>query len=164
MWVQGADVLDYLKDVLQRASTTPGALLPFWTSIATAGAGAAYWEIVQAFTDRGWGLPLIQQWDRGAEFQMDIAIWWCLEHGLAMDNGSYDAEALEPYKLDRRPELWNTPDRPGLMLTVGGVTQNPSQQTVSTTPFQQISQPTSGPRDEHWRHIGEGRGHEHWCD
>lgn len=125
MFFSAENLLSDLHDVLQRASATAGDLLPFWTSIANAANTAAYWDIVGAFMERGYSRSVIDQWDRGEEFQRSIGLWWCLETGLSQDTQSYHPEALTEYKLDRRPELRNMPNKPGVILTVNGLFVKP---------------------------------------
>lgn len=129
MFIQDADLTSALRDVLQRAGGAQGNLRPFWNSIITNANNKAYWEIVERFMHRGYSKAIIDQWDRGAEFQRDIGLWWALEMGLAMDPETYNPEALKPYQLDRRSELETGQEqgsfRKGVLLTIGGVFVQP---------------------------------------
>src|ERR1700690_3472674 len=108
MFITDADLLSALASELHRAGIALDGsdLEAFWTPIVSRSNTAAYWEIIHALMGRGFDKETqIDLWDRGAEFQTAIGIWWCLEHGAAIDSDSYRAEALNELKLDRRKEL-----------------------------------------------------------
>jgi hypothetical protein len=99
----------YVHDVLARA--TAATLLPFWTTIAAISNQLAYWEILNAFSKKGYSQALINQWDFGAEYQQEIA----LAIALAKPGFLQEGFNLEPLKIiDRRDEL------PTLALVVAG--------------------------------------------
>jgi len=124
-FVTQQQVYDQLHDILQRARCEAGELKAFWQSITGAATGAALGDIYSALTMRGYSVDQIAQWDRGAEFQMAIAIWWCLEHGLLMDTASYNPSALDEWRLDRRWELYKTERGPGVTFTINGAFVDP---------------------------------------
>lgn len=87
----------------------------FWATLITAANIQAYQIIVDTLLQRGWSKTIIDQWDRGAEFQRDIGVWKCLTQGSAMSPQQYSNVALST--LDRRSELKT------VAVTIGGVWQ-----------------------------------------
>lgn len=76
-------------------------LADYWGTLVEDAQAAAYQEIVSAFSERGFSLAQIDGWDRGAEFEKDIACFWALTKGAGL-TGEDDRWVN---KLDRREEL-----------------------------------------------------------
>lgn len=83
----------------------------FWDSIVADALVAAANDIRQAFV--GFDSDVLVQWDRGAEYQTDIGLYWAFVHGgLSKD---YPSEFI--LLLNRRGEL------AGMELTIDGEVQ-----------------------------------------
>ena len=72
-----------------------------WDNIITKSRLRAYGDIVSALLGRGFTMTVVSAWDRGSEFERDLALWWTLNEGATL--GAYDDKMLS--KLDRREEL-----------------------------------------------------------
>ena len=57
-------------------------------------------EIYAKLLDRGYSAAQIEDWDRGVEFERDLALFWCLVKG-----GALSIEDTRMRALDRRKEL-----------------------------------------------------------
>lgn len=92
-----------VKADVQRALHLANAndLPPIWDGIVSKSRVRAYGDIVSGLVGRGFTYTVIAAWDRGAEFERDLALWWALNEGAAL--GAYPDKILD--KLDRRPEL-----------------------------------------------------------
>ena len=119
---------DQLLDALaNRLHTAVSALPSFWTGIVGDSNTAAYNEIVGRLMARGFLKADIDQWDRGAEFQRRVGVWFMLRDGGAY--AGFDAETIK--SMDCRKDLdttlfavsgaWVKPsgDEPGLATTGG---------------------------------------------
>lgn len=84
---------------------------------------AAYNEIVGSLATRGYSPTQIDAWDRGAEFETDLALWFC----LVKMAGTIGADDRFIARLDRRPDLMGDPSRgiSPVPITVGGQLVNP---------------------------------------
>ncbi len=128
MFTTDAAILQRVADALRQAI---GSLDVFWSRHVTEGHTAAYQDIVGRLLGRGFVLSQITAWDRGAEFETDIGVYWALVKGAALDGFS----DLFIQKIDRRSEL----DKMAT-LQVAGVWQKPGSTTdqpgmVSTSNF-----------------------------
>jgi hypothetical protein len=74
---------------------------------------AANQEIYSVLLGRGYSDAQIEDWDRGIEFERDLALFWCLVKG-----GALVIEDTRMRALDRRKELQE------VSVTVGGVLAN----------------------------------------
>jgi len=105
-----------------------GAALPdYWDAIIPSAHTAAYQDVLGRLLIRGFTKAQVDSWDRGAEFELDIACYWALARGGAYSD--YGNETLRA--LDRREELdtvlvfaggiWIKPtgDQPGLITSAG---------------------------------------------
>ena len=73
----------------------------YWTVIIADANLSAYQDIVGHLLRRGFTKAQIDTWDRGAEFQKDIGLFWCLVKGAGLHG--YDDKFIR--LLDRRKEL-----------------------------------------------------------
>ncbi len=93
------------------------SLMPaWWDTIITSSRRDAYNEIVGTLIGAGYSIDIINAWDRAAEFEEAIALFWALTK-------SGVAQSLEPKllaKLDRRAELEEVD------IAILGVLQYPS--------------------------------------
>ena len=100
----------------------------FTNDILTRSNLAAYQDILGRLLARGFTKAQVDSWDRGAEFQTAIALYWCFVN--AGMYGGYDVETLRA--LDRRKDLdkelvfasgvWIQPtdrSQPGLIVSAG---------------------------------------------
>lgn len=121
-----------LRDEMKLAASEN--LVVAWDTIITRSRNAAYGCIVNAFLKRGYTKAQIDQWDRGIEFETDIAIWWALERGAAQNPDAQNQAHLAEKKLDRRCELDDIAFTIGWVLvkpegTYGQVTTGPRHTT-----------------------------------
>jgi hypothetical protein len=91
----------FVKDSL--ALGPPVMLQPHWDSIINQGITSGYWTVIGAWTARGYTKAQIDQWDRLAEFQLEIGAWFALKRLSAMMPDSLSQANLDA--LDRRPEM-----------------------------------------------------------
>ena len=92
------DILPGLAGILKTAVTS---LQSYWTPIADSARLRAYNEIITQVGDRGFSLAQIQAWIRNAEFERDIALYFCLVEGA----GTIGVDERIWVHLDRRQEL-----------------------------------------------------------
>lgn len=64
----------------------------------------AYEAILSALVERGFTKAQVDQWRRGAEFELDLTLWWFFRSVVGANQGSYPAE-INPKHWDRREEL-----------------------------------------------------------
>jgi hypothetical protein len=77
------------------------SLPTYWDTIITDARNSAYREIQAALLQRGYTAAQIAAWDRGAEFEIDIGLFWALVKGAGMKGEDIKFIQL----LDRRKEL-----------------------------------------------------------
>lgn len=97
-FVTDAVVLGRVCDLL---GVNVGNLPPKWQTIVQNSNTSAYQEILGRLITRGYTPAQINLWDRGAEFQTDLALFWSLTKGGALSN--YSDVFLKA--LDRRKDL-----------------------------------------------------------
>ncbi len=99
----------------------------YWGTIVTDSRTAAYNEILSRLLARGFTPAQIASWDRGPEFEKDIALYWCLVKGEAAPTERPDDTLLE--KLDRRDDLDD------VLVTVGGILIDPAADSGNVIGF-----------------------------
>lgn len=80
---------------------TTADLGSYWDNIVSDSRTRAYNEIISRLTGRGFTVAQINTWDRAAEFELDIAIYWCLVSGAGLS----DPDDKYINRFDRRMEL-----------------------------------------------------------
>ena len=108
-----------LNTALQDLRASNDHLKAYWNSIVTAANAKAYLTILTALQNRGWRYDVVNQWDRGVEFQRSIGIWYAIQEVASLAPDKYSHVALTA--LDRREELKTT------NLTINGVWQDPTE-------------------------------------
>jgi hypothetical protein len=127
MFITDSQLLDLIAAALKVGGGQAAlvATAPYWSTLASEANTAAYNEIVARLTARGFTPAQIAAWDRGAEFQKNIGLYWALVKGGALD-GFDDRfiRALNQYVADVRDVLvtnggvWQvTGDTPGTVST-----------------------------------------------
>jgi hypothetical protein len=113
MFNTSGDILQAIADTLQQADVTN--LPAQWTNIASTSQNRAYWQIVSVLSGRGFTPTQIAAWDRGAEFELSLALYYALKQGgsLANLNGKF----IQTF--DREAELKT------VIYTTGGALQDP---------------------------------------
>lgn len=111
-----AQITTKLADVqhVSEANLTTGAT----STIIADSLNAAYQEIVSRLAYRGFSQSQIDAWDRGAEFERDIALFWCLVKLGGLENA--DDKFIE--RLDRRDEIDEA------IITTGGTVVEPDDE------------------------------------
>ena len=150
-----------VHDALQKSATEPlgdigNPLAPqnsvYWTSILNRALNESYWFIVDSFLKRGFSKAIIDQWDRGIEYQSDLGVWYALQWIATQTSVKLDQDALNV--VDRRYELtgrsraalFNVQAIQPVGLTIGGIWQwpdtavgqastGPVEETVCLNPF-----------------------------
>jgi hypothetical protein len=159
-----------IHDTLQKADSVP--LEGYWLSLVQRSLTWSYNEILQRIGQRGYSQTLINQWDRGAEFQTDMGVWRALQWVSTQTTLKIHQDALN--LLDRRKELSGGISTAGgkgniaitgyddpVMLTINGVLVYPD-----TT----VSQPTTGPicgmgpQGHPWEHLAANGSRWGWDD
>jgi len=92
------------------------ALPEYWTNIVGVSHPKAYNEIYMALMRRGFTAAQINAWDSGAEYELDISLWWCLVYGAGLQ--AYDPKWVA--QLDRRRNML-----PTVEISNAGVWQAP---------------------------------------
>ncbi len=78
------------------------ASLPdYWTNLVSEANIAAYGEIQGCLIGRGYTQAQVDSWDRGAEFQKQLAVFWSLTRGGGL--AGYDDRFIKLF--DRRKDL-----------------------------------------------------------
>lgn len=130
MFCTVAEIHAAFKDELKiKASVT---LAEHWQTIVVRAHTSGYWDIVNALLKRGYSKAQIDQWDRGEEFEKDLACFWSLARAAGQNPDAFNGEYLAQGKLlDRRPELAE------VVFTIGGVLVHPdgTYGQVTTGPF-----------------------------
>ncbi len=108
MFITDAQLKTKLASNLKVADET--TLPAGWDGIITDSNSSAYQDIVSHLLNRGFTSVQINQWDRGAEFESDIGLFWCLVKGA----GLHGNDPTFINKLDRRAELDT------VSVTIGG--------------------------------------------
>lgn len=135
-WIDFAMLSDYVKSHLQKGADT--ALKQHWDTVINAALKTGYWEIVTAFARKGFSKAQVDQWDRGAEFHLDIGLWFAMKRLAVLYPDRIGQDNLND--LDRRKELWGDEKEgiPIAILTIDGVPQEP---------VGDYGQPNTGPMD-----------------
>ena len=91
-------VLSSLANLLKVAVAD---LPDYWSAVVTESHTAAVQELYGRLLRRGFTKAQIDAWDRAAEFERDLALYWSMTRG-----GAYSGFNLETVRaLDRRKEL-----------------------------------------------------------
>lgn len=114
MFNQPGTILQAISDTLQQAGVSN--LPPQWSSIAQQNQARAYNMIVSVLSGRGFTAAQIAAWDRGTEFELDMAIFFSLQRGGSLAT-SLDDKFLKTF--DRRDELKE------VIYTTGGSVADP---------------------------------------
>lgn len=77
-------------------------LAGYWDRLVKECHASAYYDVRGALLQRGFTAAQVDAWDRGAEFERDLTLYWCLVRG-GLQVHAISAEQLD--RLDRRKEL-----------------------------------------------------------
>lgn len=108
---------DFRATVAAALKVDPANLARYWDAELQRCHESAYKDIRGALLVRGFTAAQADAWDRGAEFERDIGLYWACVRGIG-------AMALDPValdRLDRRAELMTV-----MVEVAGGATQNPA--------------------------------------
>ncbi len=143
MFIDSTILTQAVHDVLQLdASTSLGA---YWTTLVDRALNFSYWEIVNRLMQRGYSKSVIDQWDRGAEFQKDLGVWYCLQWISTQTVLKVEQSSIS--LVDRRTDLSGGEKLMGsfagmfgkaqrmdpVMITVGGILMQPDTQVGGPT-------------------------------
>ncbi len=95
----------------------PATLPSYAAGVITSMHLSAYQEIVGCLTERGFSKAVIDTWDRGAEFERALSLFWCLTNLGGMH--AYDDKFLKQF--DRRKDLVT------VQVYVNGKNVNPTE-------------------------------------
>ena len=112
-FINDSQLKDELHSTLGKA---PGEMSSKWDNIVRRSNVSAYQDIVSRLVARGFSKAQVDLWDRGAEFNVDIGLYWCLVKGGGLE--AYDDKFIN--KLDRREELDT------VLVTTSGVIVTPA--------------------------------------
>ncbi len=90
-----------LQSVADMLKTAKASLPAYWSSVVSEAHAGAYNEIVGRLLRRGFTLAQITAWDRGAEFERQLTLFWALTNGGGLN--SYDDKFIKTF--DRRKDL-----------------------------------------------------------
>lgn len=99
MYLTDAQIQTSLLPLLKLNDAT--TLAAYWTTIISDCHQQAYNEVQGRLLERGYTAAQIAAWDRGAELEKDLSLYWCLTKGAGL-NGTDDKWIKV---LDRRKEL-----------------------------------------------------------
>lgn len=106
-----------MKQIVADSLKVEIATLPtVWDRIVTGANATAYLDVRGCLLRRGFEATEIDAWDRGAEFQRDLGLYWSLVRGAGLHG--YDDRWVG--KLDRRKELED------VLVETSGAPQAPS--------------------------------------
>lgn len=111
-----------LQSVADLLKVALASLPSYWTNVVSEAHTSAYQEIVGRLLRRGYTKAQIDQWDRGAEFERSLTLFWSAVNGGGLAN--YDDKFIA--RFDRRKELDE------VLLSIGGVYVYPNQSTPGT--------------------------------
>ena len=115
MFVTDAQLLKRIEAMLKVGEGATAFNAPFWSGLATDSNAAAFNAIRRIMAGRGYIASQLALWDDGAEFEMDIGLFWAFTKGAGLHD--YTDKWIKP--LDRRKELLD------VVFTIGGVFQSP---------------------------------------
>lgn len=99
MFTSDVVILQDVADALKLASVND--LPAYWSGVVSRTHRAAYQEIVGALVMRGFTKTQVDAWDRGEEFERQIALYFCFTSPQGA--GQFDLNAVKVW--DRREEL-----------------------------------------------------------
>ena len=110
-------ILQAVSDSLQQVGVN--ALPAQWANIASQAQSLAYGYIVRSLAKRGYTITQITSWDFGADYELNISVFFALQRGglLANVSGAFLAT------FDLRKDLDE------VILTIGGAVQDPQGTT-----------------------------------
>jgi len=98
MFLSDSEFTTHVAASLKVASSD---LASYWSEIAGKAHQSAYYDIRGALINRGFSAAQVDAWERGAEFERDIGLWWAIIRGGRPAH--IDDQMMEA--LDRRMEL-----------------------------------------------------------
>lgn len=129
MFLTDGQLTTELQNMLQQPD---GFTAAYWPTLITSANLAAYQDIVARLAARGYSPAQIAAWDRGAEFQKDIGIYWALLRGAGLSKDAYDVAKLKPF--DRRLELWDPKNAENSVpVTINGLWVAPANDLQTAT-------------------------------
>lgn len=116
MFITDSQLLERLAGVLKIDPEDVAVSVPYWLKIV-ADSNQASWNDIRAqlVGVRGFSDGQVSSWDRGAEVQTDLGLFWCLVKGA----GLHEFNDTFIRHLDRRGELKKMP------ITIGGEVVKP---------------------------------------
>jgi hypothetical protein len=112
----------------------------YWDRLCQEAHLSAYRDVRGALLMRGFAPGQIDQWDRGAEFERDLGLYWALVRGSNVH--SFDQTAID--RLDRRKELETV-----MVELAGGAPQVPAG-TPPRIEFGVLSTTDADGNDDRW--------------
>jgi hypothetical protein len=142
-------VLGDVAAMLKSPAVATGAP-PYWLTVVSLAQQRAYGTMLDVMIARGYVLAQFAAWDRGAEFERALSLYFTLTEGGGLEG--FDDRYIKTF--DRREELLTT------NLTIAGIHQDPQGYAgqVSTGRIQ-----GSGETPHYRDHDGTGRRRE-WSD
>ena len=114
------DLKSKVADLLQKADASTLAVAD---SVFADSVNRAYLDIVSRLQARMYTQSQIEAWDRGAEYNLDIAMYWVFQSGGVPAN--FSDQFIKNF--DRRNEM----DKDSFRLVCGGVVVRPGQDLAS---------------------------------
>lgn len=99
MFLTDPDVRQSVAGLLKQDAAT---LAGYWDRLIQECHASAYYDVRGALLQRGFTVAQVDGWDRGAEFERDLTLYWCMVRG-GLHVHAISAEQLD--RLDRRKEL-----------------------------------------------------------
>jgi hypothetical protein len=119
-WINAAQLKTKVSDLLQKQDEST---LAFADSVFADSVNRAYLDIVSRLQARMYTQSQIDAWDRGAEYNLDIALYWVFQSGGVPAN--FSDQFIKNF--DRRSEL----EKSSFRLVCSGIVVAPGQDLSS---------------------------------
>lgn len=119
-WITAEQLKAKVVDLLQKADASTLAMAD---SVFADSVNRAYLDIVSRLQARMYTQAQIDTWDRGTEYNLDIALYWVFQSGGVPAN--FSDQFIKNF--DRRGEL----EKPSFRLVCSGVVVAPGQDLAS---------------------------------
>ena len=101
MFLEDDEVLSAVAITLKKTPDELVGSAPYWAALVQQAHVSAYQDVVGRLLARGFSKGQVDAWDRGAEFERDLTVFWALTRGGMLE--AFSDLSMKP--MDRRKEL-----------------------------------------------------------